>query len=152
VERVRTFFNFWWQQPDFVDVLDCAELPRKRRGEDLLGAIELTVGGVAVLGRHFLLSDIELLWSSVSDLVARFRADGRATVSLPDQPGDISLEPVGGSLLRVTLAIDDLRWTSVAGEEELLSAITTGGVDFFEKMAELTGRNFSAEIRRLTGA
>jgi hypothetical protein len=152
VERVRTFFNFWWQQPDFVDVLDCAELPRKRRGEDLLGVIELTAGGVVVLGRDHFVADIELLWSSMSDLVARCRADGRATVPLPDQPGDILLEPVGRDLLRATLAIGDLRWTSVAGKEELLSAIATGGVEFFEKMADLTGRNFSAETKRLTGA
>lgn len=151
VERVRTLLHFWWQQPDFVDVLDCSELPRKRRGEDLLGVIELTVSGVVVLGRDFFVSDIELLWGSMSELVARSRADGRAKVSLPDQPGDILLEPVGRDLLRVTLAIGDLRWTAVAGEEELLSAIAAGGVEFFEKMAELTGRNYSTEIRRLTG-
>lgn len=151
VDRVRTVFDFWWQKPEFVDVLDCAELPPKRyRRAELTGAILLTVNGVTVFDEG-LISDIPLLWGFVADLVAEYRENGRGRTRFPDQSIEISLEPVPRKLLRITVAGGDLRRTSVAGEEELLSALAAGGVEFFEKMAELTGGNYSTEIRRLTG-
>ncbi|UOX87674.1 hypothetical protein MUY14_39140 [Amycolatopsis sp. FBCC-B4732] len=150
VARVRTVLDFGKRDFRFVDVLDCTELPPKRGVDDPGGAILLTVNGVVLLDED-LYSSIELLWIFVAQLVADYRQDGRAVMSFPDQSIEISLDPVPGKQLRITVAGGELRRTSVAGEEELLSAITVGGVEFFEKLAELTGRNFSAAIRRLTG-
>ncbi|MFG1640770.1 hypothetical protein ACGFMK_10815 [Amycolatopsis sp. NPDC049252] len=150
VERVRTVLDVGQRDFCFVDVLDCTELPPKRRVDDPGGAILLTVNGVALLDED-LYSTIELLWIFVAQLIGDYRRDGRAVTSFPDQSIDISLEPVPRKLLRITVAGKEFRRTSVAGEEELLSAIVTGGLEFFEKMTEVSGRNFSTAIRRLTG-
>ncbi|MFJ1766364.1 hypothetical protein ACIOD2_38960 [Amycolatopsis sp. NPDC088138] len=130
--------------------MDCTELPKVRYADDLTGAIELTVGQVALLGRNWE-SDIELLWLSVADLVAGYRGEGRAEVRFPDQPATITLEPVPPGLIRVTVAGGAYRETAVTGEERLLSALAAGGLGFFEKFADLTGRNFDPAIGKLTG-
>ena len=74
-----------------------------------------------------------------------------AETGFPDQPADITLEPVLPGLVRLTVAGGQHRQTAVTGEERLLSALAAGGVEFFEKFAELTGRNFDPDIRKLTG-
>ncbi|MGK3200455.1 hypothetical protein [Amycolatopsis sp. MEPSY49] len=64
--------------------------------------------------------------------------------------GVLRLEPIPGGLVRFTRAFDDgTRRSGVAGEEDLL-ALAKGGVEFFEKFADLTGRNFDRDIRKLT--
>jgi hypothetical protein len=152
VEPVRTLLAFERRRREwaFADIRDCTELPRVRYAADLTGAIELTVGQVALLGPNWE-SDIELLWLSVADLVAGYRGDGRAEVRFPDQPASITLEPVPPALVRITVAGGQYRETAVTGEEKLLSALAAGGAEFFEKFAELTGRNFDPAIRKLTG-
>ncbi|MEV4052598.1 hypothetical protein AB0J55_15555 [Amycolatopsis sp. NPDC049688] len=125
---------------EFVDIRDCAELPRARRGGDLLGAIELTIGPVTLFGPNWV-SDIELLWGFVTDLVAGYRRDGRAEVGFPDQPARITLEPVPPGLIRITVAGEPYRETAVTGEEKLLSALEVGAEEFFAKLLELTGRS-----------
>ncbi|WP_328612971.1 hypothetical protein OHS18_28330 [Amycolatopsis sp. NBC_00355] len=152
VEPVRTLLAFQRRRREweFVDVRDCTKLAKVRHSADLTGVIELTVGQVSLLGPSWE-SDIELLWLSVADLVASYRRDGRAEVSFPDQPADITLEPVPPGLIRITVAGGPYRETAVTGEERLLSALAAGGVEFFEKFAELTGRNFDRGIRKLTG-
>ncbi|GLY35913.1 hypothetical protein Amsp01_019370 [Amycolatopsis sp. NBRC 101858] len=146
VAPVRTLLSF---ERGHVDIRECTELPRVRHGDDLTGVIELTIGQVALLGPSWE-SEIEGLWGSVADLVAGYRASGRAEVSFPDQPADITLEPVPPGLIRITVAGGQYRETAVTGEERLLSALTAGGVEFFEKFADLTGRNFVPAVRKLT--
>ncbi|MEV7093680.1 hypothetical protein AB0M80_12670 [Amycolatopsis sp. NPDC051045] len=141
VEPVRTLLAFERRREvEFVDIRDCGELPRVRYGGDLTGAIELTVGPVALLGRNWA-SDIEGLWASVAALVAQYRADGRAEVRFPDQSAYLSLEPVPPGLVRITVAGGPYRETAVTGEGKLLSALTAGGAEFAGKLAELTGRS-----------
>ncbi|MBB1155633.1 MULTISPECIES: hypothetical protein [Amycolatopsis] len=147
VERVRTVL---WVEPVFVDIRECTELPRVRYADDLSGVIMLTVSQVPVIDED-LVTDIESLWGSVGNLVDGYRKNGRAESSFPDQPVDIALEPVPRGLLRITVSGKDWKRTSVAGEKELLSALVAGGVEFYEKMTELTARGFGAEMRKLTG-
>ncbi|WP_372671647.1 hypothetical protein [Amycolatopsis kentuckyensis] len=152
VEPVRTFLSVERRRREWelVDIRDCTELPEVRYSADLTGVIELTVGQVPLLGPTWE-SDIELLWLSLADLVAQYRDHGHAQGGFPDQPADITLEPVPPELIRITVAGGEYRQTAVTVEEKLLSALAAGGVEFFEKFADLTGRNFDRGIRRLTG-
>jgi hypothetical protein len=137
VEPVRTLLSF---ERRYVDIRDCAELPRVRYGGDLTGVIELAVGHVTLLGPNWE-SEIEGLWGSVADLVAGYRANGHAEVPFPDQPASITLEPVPPGLIRITVAGGPYRETAVTGAEKLLSALEAGAAEFFEKLSELTGRS-----------
>ncbi|WP_103355167.1 hypothetical protein [Amycolatopsis sp. CA-128772] len=141
VEPVRTFLSFERRrEAEFADIRECAELPPVRRGGDLLGAIELTIGPVTLLGPDWV-SDIELLWGAVADLVAGYRETGHAKVRFPDQSAHITLEPVPPGLIRITVAGEPYRETAVTGEEKLLSALEVGAAEFFAKLFELTGRS-----------
>jgi hypothetical protein len=152
VDPVRTYFSLWWQEPDFVDVLAVTELPPVHGGGDLMGAVELKIGETQVLGRQFLLADIELLWTCLARLVAGYRADGEAREFLPDQPGELRLERVAPGLVRITLDFGEvLIRKAVANEYDLLSALTAAGVEFFEKMSSLSGRGYPGDLRNLTG-
>ena len=95
--------------------------------------------------------DIEGLWSAVAHLVAEYRKTGRARTVFPDQPVDLALDPIPRGLLRITVSGSDFRRTSVAGEAELLAALVAGGLEFFEKMAELTQEFYVRDIKLLTG-
>jgi hypothetical protein len=137
--------------PEFVDILDCAELPRSRRVHAMAGVIELTVGEVAIFDRNFH-AHVEWLWRDISDLVAQYRQEGRAESPLREDFGVLRLEPVPGGLVRFTLAFDSgPRRTAVTGEEDLLAALAVGGVEFFEKLGELTGGFYDEDIDKLTG-
>jgi hypothetical protein len=140
------------RKAEYVDILDCAELPRAKQFNFMEGLIELPFGEPAVTGRNTLATDVEMMWSGIAGLVVRYREEGRAVASLPDQPGELRLEPVAGGLARLTLAYsDDTSLSTVAGEEDLLAALSVGGVEFFEKLGELTGRFYDQEIAELTG-
>ncbi|GHG20074.1 MULTISPECIES: hypothetical protein [Amycolatopsis] len=137
VEPVRTLIAF---DRRFVDIRDCTELPELRRGADLTGVIELTIGPVTLLGPNWE-SDIPGLWGAVADLVAGYRENGRAEVRFPDQSAYLTLEPVPPGLVRITVLAEPYRETAVTGEEKLLSALEAGAEEFFAKLEELTGRS-----------
>jgi hypothetical protein len=152
VEPVRTFMiAVQGRTPEFVDILDCAELPRSRRVDPMSGVIELTIGEVAIFDRNFH-ADVEWLWRGLADLVVQYRREGRAETPLWEGSGVLRLEPVPGGLVRFTLAFDGgPRRTAVTGEEDLLAALAIGGVEFFEKLSKLTGRFYDEDINKLTG-
>jgi hypothetical protein len=152
VERIRTFLLIGRaRKAEFVDILDCAELPRSRRVFGGDGMIELTIGEVAIFDRNFH-SEIEWLWRTIADLVAQYRREGRAESRLWDGFGVLRLEPIPGGLVRFTLAFDGgPSRTAVTGEEDLLAALAVGGVEFFEKLSALTGRFYDEDINKLTG-
>ncbi|MFJ9781729.1 hypothetical protein ACIRSS_19235 [Amycolatopsis sp. NPDC101161] len=135
-----------------MDIADCAELPGSAKSGLVEGSIELPFGVPAVIGRTTLDTEVVMMWSDIASLVARYREAGKATTSLPDQPGELRLEAIPGGLARLTVAYsEDVSLTNVAGEEDLLSALALGGVAFFEKLGELTGRFHDREIDQLTG-
>ncbi|WP_328447555.1 hypothetical protein [Amycolatopsis sp. NBC_00438] len=139
------------REAGYVDISDCAELPRSRRVDPMTGVIELTIGEVAVLDRNFH-ADVERLWRTIADLVAQYRREGRAETGLWDEFGVLRLEPVPGGLVRFTLAFDSgLSRTAVAVEEDLLAALAFGGVEFFEKLGQLAGGFHDQDIEKLTG-
>ncbi len=138
------------RKAELVDIQDCAELPGRKafRGD---GVVELTVGGVAIFDETIHVT-VEWLWNDLAEVVAQYREEGRAETRLSEGYGALRLEPVPGALARFTLAFDDATSRrAVTGEEELLAALTAGGVAFFEKLGELTGRFYDQEIQKLTG-
>ncbi|WP_043834544.1 MULTISPECIES: hypothetical protein [unclassified Amycolatopsis] len=145
VDPVRTRL---WSTTEFVDLMDCTERPHTRYGEDLTGAILLTVSGVVILDEN-LASEIEGLWSAVAHLVAEYRKIGTARSLFPDQSLELALDRVSRGLVRITVSGSDFRRTSVGGEADLLSALVAGGLQFFEKMAELTQSFYAREIQLL---
>ncbi|SEF29007.1 hypothetical protein SAMN05421837_104479 [Amycolatopsis pretoriensis] len=153
VPRIRTLLLIGrGRKGRYVDILDCTELPGTAKSGLVEGSIELPFGEPAVIGRTTLDTEVKMMWSHIAGLVAGYREAGKATTDLPDQPGELRLEAIPGGLARLTLAYsEDTSLSNVAGEEDLLAALAMGGVEFFEKLAELTGRFHDREVEQLTG-
>ncbi|MCR6481304.1 hypothetical protein M8542_00585 [Amycolatopsis sp. OK19-0408] len=133
-----------------VDIRECTELPGWKAflGD---GVVELTVGGVAIFDETIHVA-VEGLWNDLAEVVAQYRAQGHAETRLWEGYGALRLEPIPGGRARFTLAFDDgTSRRGVTGEQELLAALTAGGVAFFEKLGELTGGFHDRAIAKLTG-
>ncbi|MFC3381181.1 hypothetical protein ACFOHP_04555 [Couchioplanes caeruleus subsp. azureus] len=111
--------------------------PGKRRWHSVDGVIEITVGGTPIVTAAEW-DDIADLWSYVATLVDRMCAgDPQAETSFPDQPVTLRLVRKGGAMMEIACETGDERRRAVAPADELIRALCTAGVSFFDNLVRL---------------
>jgi hypothetical protein len=134
----------------YVEVAELDELPSKPRGEDQLGAIELTINGVVVLQRH-MLDEIDGIWGHMAMLLDDYRNGREAVMGFPSNMSKLSFGRIGRGQVVVASVWGENRIAAAADEHELLSAIQSAGYTYFDKMETLTQRFYAKERTLLSG-
>lgn len=104
------------------------------------GAIDLTVNGVAILDRD-LWDDVDQLWAYICDMVVTLNDQDESSTFFPDQPIKLTFRRVGGNLLLVSLAYDDVKRSVSVDEASFVVALQEGGRRFFDRLRELLPEN-----------
>ena len=111
----------------FVALEAAGEVPDIWRME---GAIELTVGDVAVLGvRHW--DVIVPLWANLATALSELRGVGAGSLQFPDQNVEVALTRTSDGV-RVSVRGDGSGTEVVAGEPEFVQAVRARGAEFFD--------------------
>ncbi|MFE7114038.1 hypothetical protein ACFU99_01245 [Streptomyces sp. NPDC057654] len=124
--RVRSFVISASGELESIDTCDI-EFHRDRRTQ---GGIELYVDDTLVLGRKET-DTVDALWSLILTYIEGFQAGSTGVVNFPERRFTFSLTrmPRGNVLVRFTDR--EVKRTALGREKEVLEALTSGAVEFF---------------------
>jgi hypothetical protein len=108
-----------------------------KRDTELAGAVEILVGSRPLLTRAEW-DDVDWLWGNLANIVLIICEGGRtAETTFPDQPIPVRLTAINRSNIEATVTVGGEVRIVVADKRELLVALCSGGIFFYEKLEHL---------------